>query len=138
MNNPEELTGMLALVHPALSHDPAGKQNQVGMITDADLANDDIYIGFAKGEQGRYSADAVLIMKPANTIHFDLMQNRLKLEVTDFKTLMRIALLRQGHPTMADKRSAMAMAMQNETLRNNSMATVAEAYPQEMSISIGR
>lgn len=138
MKNAEELPGTLVLVHPDLIHDPAGKQNQPGMITDVDLENDDIYVSFAKGEQGRYSADALLIMKPANTIHFDLMQNRMSLDTADFKTLMRIMLLQNGHPTMTDKRTAIKMASQSDILRNGSMATVAEFYPQEHAISFGR
>ena len=41
-----ELTGTLVLVHLKMKNDPAGKENETGVIVNADLANDSILVGF--------------------------------------------------------------------------------------------
>jgi hypothetical protein len=138
MNTSEELNGALVLVHPGLAYDPAGKQNQLGIITDIDLINDDIFVAFATGEQGRYSADALLMLKPTEDISREAMKQHYDLDLADFKTLLRISVMQNRTPSMANTRAAMVQAMQNDTLRRHSMATIAELYPQELSMSVGR
>jgi hypothetical protein len=68
MKPTDELTGTSVLVHPDFDDDPAQQQGQVGMITGADLENDDVYVSFGKGENARYSTNALLVFKPANVI----------------------------------------------------------------------
>jgi ethanolamine utilization protein EutP (predicted NTPase) len=48
----DDLKGTFVLVHPELSHDPAGKQNKIGIITQTDLPNEDVFVSFGN-EPGR-------------------------------------------------------------------------------------
>jgi hypothetical protein len=57
--NADELIGQLAVVHPELTKDPAGKSGQVGIITGTELENDNIYVGFGRNGQGLYGTDAL-------------------------------------------------------------------------------
>ena len=137
MNRTDDLTGMLVLVHPDLKDDPALKQNQIGMITHADLENDNIIVSFGKGEQALYSTDALLILKPANDIYRDLMSNNKELDKADFKALFQINLL-QEYGTSGQNKSAIELAMKNETLRSYSMVTLEDSLKAEPSQSLER
>ncbi|WDF80759.1 hypothetical protein PQ469_12150 [Mucilaginibacter sp. KACC 22773] len=95
MSKTDEMTGTFVLVNPDLAHDPAGRQNQVGLVTEADLDSDDIYVSFGKNGQSRYSSDALLVLKSNISVYNEMMDNRMKLSSGDFKTLFRVNLLQQ-------------------------------------------
>ncbi|TSJ40931.1 hypothetical protein FO440_14435 [Mucilaginibacter corticis] len=124
MNQNDELTGTLVLVHPELSKDPAGKSGQVGIITGADLGNDTIYVGFGRNGQGLYGTDALLLLKPADQVKDLLQQHKQALSVGDYKTLFQISLLQEFRQSTANIKTAMSLALQNETVRNLSMQTL--------------
>jgi hypothetical protein len=62
MNNHDDLRGTFVLVHPELLNDPAEKKNQVGVISSADLYNDNIVVSFSDGSESLFSTDALLVM----------------------------------------------------------------------------
>ena len=70
----DDLQGLPVLVHPELSFDPAGKQNQVGVISKADLMNDDVFVSF-DGKLALYSTDALLVLLPPEEIHRKLSRH---------------------------------------------------------------
>lgn len=128
----DELAGTLVLVHPDLPEDPAKRQGQVGMITGTDLDKDDVFVSFGHGEQALYSADALMVLKPAENIYTTLMAHRTHMAYDDFKTLFQINLLQQhGGPDAVKK--AMTMAIGNNSLRDNSMQTLEDFLKQQQS-----
>lgn len=92
----EELTGDLVLVNPKLTHDPAHRQGEIGIITKADLNNDEMFVGFGNKPLGLYSSDALLIMKPKNELYKDILVMGKELNKEDYKTVWRAHLLQEG------------------------------------------
>jgi hypothetical protein len=137
MNRTDDLTGSLVLVHPELQDDKAKKQNQIGMITHADLENDNVIVSFGKGEQALYSTDALLTLKPANDIYRDLLSNNKELNKADFKALFQISLL-QEYGSSTQTKTAMELAMKNDTLRNFSMVTLEDSLNRGQAQSMER
>jgi hypothetical protein len=137
MNRTDDLTGSLVLVHPELQDDKAKKQNQIGMITHADLENDNVIVSFGKGEQALYSTDALLTLKPANDIYRDLLSNNKELDKADFKALFQISLL-QEYGSSSQTKTAMELAMKNDTLRNFSMVTLEDLLNRGQAQSMER
>jgi hypothetical protein len=126
MNALDDLSGTLVLVHPALPVDPAGQQNQIGMITSADTGHDDFFVTFGKGAPALYSADALLVLKPSNDIHQSALDNHLQLDVADFKSLLSMAMLRQSGK-YTDVRKALEMVMSNNRLIAHATVPLDEA-----------
>jgi hypothetical protein len=127
MNTSEELTGTLVLVHPDLKNDPAGKWGEIGVITGADLKNDDIYVGFGRNGQGVYGSDALLIMKPPATIYKQLEEQKANLNTNDYKALFQIALLLEYQSSSANIKNAIGLALKSDVVRNQSMQSLEDA-----------
>ena len=125
MNPSEELKGTLALVHHELTDDPAKRQGQIGMITDIDLDQDDVFVSFEKGHQAKYSTDALLVLRNHKDVYRDLMSNATKMDNPDFKALFQLNLLQQSG-SAKDLRSAMEIAQSNEKIRAYSMSSLEE------------
>ncbi|MEB0249897.1 hypothetical protein QN344_07100 [Mucilaginibacter sp. 5B2] len=123
MKPTDDLTGTSILVHPEFDDDPAQKKGQVGIVTSADLENDDIYVSFGKGENARYSSNALLVFKPANVIYTLLMNDARKASQADFKVLFQVNLMQQ-HGTTQTIRNAMYMVKDNPVVREFSMDTL--------------
>lgn len=137
MTTDEELTGTLVLVHPQLPA-PAGKSGHVGIITGADLNNGDIHVSFGRNGRGLYGTDALLLLKPPDQLK-DLLQNRKhELSAPDYKALFQIALLQEFKPSTANIKSAMSLALQNETVLNHSMHSLEEQLGLKQQYSLGR
>jgi hypothetical protein len=126
MHTSDELIGTLVLVHPQLTNDPAGKNGQVGIITGADLQNDDIFVRFGRSGQGVYGSDALLLLKPAQQLKELLGQNKLTLNDADYKALFQISLLQEFRESTANIKTAMSLALQNETVMGYSMQSLEE------------
>jgi len=137
MKQTDDLTGTYVLVHPELTFDPAFKQNQVGLVTGADLANDDVFVSFGKDGQARYSTDALLTLKPANDLYADVMAGYKEMGTTDYKTLLQITLLQQ-HGSLKDARAAIELAKDNPFVRDFSMETLENQLGLEQAQEIGR
>ena len=111
----DDLKGTPVLVHPQLTHDPAGKQNQVGVIRDAGLMNDDVFVAFGK-ELALYSTDALLVLLPAEEIHQNLADIAYETPFSELKPLTQIDLfLRYGSP--GKELTAMQLARDNPAIR---------------------
>ncbi|WP_454802969.1 hypothetical protein [Mucilaginibacter phyllosphaerae] len=125
--NADELIGQLVLVHPELTRDPAGKSGQIGMITGTELENDNIYVGFGRNGQGLYGTDALLLLRPAEQLKDLLHEQKQRLSIPDYKAVFQIALLQELIPTTAKLKTAMSLALQNDTVRNLAMRSVEDA-----------
>lgn len=121
-----ELQGSLVLVNPYLDDDPMQKQGQLGMITDFDLDNDEVYVSFSKGEQGLYSTAVLQVLKPPAEIYKIALVYRVDMDTADFKDLLRITA-QQDMNTRASIRNAMEIAMKNETLRTCSLVSIRDS-----------
>jgi len=123
MKPTDDLTGTLVLVHPDLTDDPAKRQGQIGIVTGADLSNDDVFVSFGKGEQALYSTDALLVFKPAAEIYGLLMNDARNAGKEDFKALFQVNLMQQ-HNTSGLVRKAMDIVKDNKVVREFSMDTL--------------
>lgn len=145
MNPTEELRGTLALVHHELTDDPAKRQGQIGLITDIDIEQDNVFVSFEKGHQALYSTDALLVLRNHRDVYRDLMSNATKMDSTDFKALFQLNLLQQSG-SQKDLRSAMEIAQGNEKIRAYSMSSLQDklgvvrefAAYQEQSQAVAR
>lgn len=123
MKPTDELTGTSVLVHPDFDDDPAQKQGQVGIITGTRLDTDDVYVSFGKGENARYSTNALLVFKPAEAIYDLLMNDARKANYDDFKALFQVNLMQQ-HGLTPLVRKAMEFVKDNKVVRDFSMDTL--------------
>ncbi len=102
-------------MHPELSYDPAGKQNQVGVISKADLMNDDVFVSF-NGELALYPAEALFVLLPNEEIHQNLADIAYETPFAELKPLTQIDLfLRYGSP--GKELTAMHLARDNPAIR---------------------
>jgi hypothetical protein len=124
MNPSDELIGQLVLVHPGLTSDPAGKSGQVGIITGTDLENDNVYVGFGHNGQGLYGTDALLLLKAPEKLKELLQAHKPELSVADYKALFQISLLQEFRQSTANIKSALSLALQNETVRGYSLQSL--------------
>src|ERR1022692_3213405 len=112
----DELTGKLVLVHPGLTHDPAGRQNEIGIIVNSDLADDAILVSFQDNEYASFTSDALLVLLPAEQIHQNLADMAYETSFPDLKALTQIDLfLRYGS---GDKHfKVLEMARENKNIQ---------------------
>ncbi|MFC4143528.1 hypothetical protein ACFSNA_02550 [Pedobacter mendelii] len=103
----QELTGKLVAINPSLTNDPAFRQGQIGIIAMADLKSDTISVGFACGEMGKYSSDAILILKDKRELYQDIMTGVKGMDSDTFKQLLDINMKQEysdyGHLSAAMK-----------------------------------
>jgi hypothetical protein len=143
MNQAEELTGTLVLVHPDLPHDPVNKQGKVGMILYADLEKDDIFVTFGKGEQALYASDALLVFKKPQAIYQELLNNNRKMAIADLKALYRVGMLLDSG-TGKDAKDAMRLVAENPGVHSYAMQSLQAklgrevGFSQDQSINAGR
>lgn len=123
MNQSDDLTGTMVLVHPELPEDPVNKQGQTGMIMFADLEKDDIYVTFGKNERALYGSDALLVFKKPNDIYKELMTNVRDIPVPDLKAIYRIGML-LDNGTSKDAKAAMQLAIDNPGVHSRAMETL--------------
>jgi hypothetical protein len=124
MPNNEELIGTMVLIHPQLPNDPADKAGKVGIITGADLDRDNIFVSFGRAGQGVYGSDAVLVLRPAEQLKDTLEKHKADLKVDDYGTLYQMALLKEFRITVANIKTAMSLAMRNETVLGYGMQSL--------------
>jgi hypothetical protein len=130
----DDLKGTPVLVHPELSYDPAGRQNQVGIIREADLMNDDVFVSF-NGELALYPAEALFVLLPNEDIHQNLADIAYETPFSDLKPLTQIDLfLRYG--STGKELTAMHLARDNpaiqplclDTLQNQIIKSIDQNY----------
>ena len=112
----DELKGKLVLIHPGLTHDPAGRQNEIGIIVNSDLAIDDVIVSFQDNEYASFTSDALLLLLPDEQIHQNLADMAYETSFPDLKALTQIDLfLRYGS---GDKHfKALEMARDNKNIQ---------------------
>jgi len=137
MNKHDELSGTLVLVHPQLLTDPAEKKNQIGIIASAEIENDNIIVSFGNEGQALFSTDALLVLKKPGSIHFDTMQDHLKMNAQDFKDLLRVGMLANSNLTK-DHRQAIEISRDNPAVLEYSMASLEEELGLKQDYSMGR
>ena len=137
MNKHDELSGTLVLVHPQLLIDPAEKKNQIGIIASAEIENDNVIVSFGNDGQALFSADALLVLKKPGSIHFDTMQDHLKMNAQNFKDLLRVGMLANSNLTK-DHRQAIEISRDNPTVLAYSMASLEEELGLKQDYSVSR
>ena len=137
MNKHDELSGTLVLVHPQLLTDPAEKKNQIGIIASAEIENDNVIVSFGNDGQALFSADALLVLKKPASIHFDTMQDHLKMNTQNFKDLLKVGMLANSNLTK-DHRQAIEISRDNPTVLAYSMASLEEELGLKHDYSVGR
>ena len=136
MNQSDDLTGTLVLVHPDLPEDPVNKQGQMGMIMFAEPEKDDIYVTFGKNERALYSSDALLVFKKTADIYKEIMTNTKDIPVPDMKALYRIGTLLENGTSKGAK-EAMQLALENPGVHSRAMETLQSKLGLEVNITAG-
>lgn len=130
MNN--EQSGTYAMVNPLIDNDPAKRHGEIGLIVDANLERDDIYVSFGRDKVGLYSTNALLVLNKHEQISQNAMDKRFEISGADFKKLMEISLLTQtGRPEQM--KAALDMAGSNETLLKNSTSSLQDRLGLELN-----
>jgi hypothetical protein len=137
MNKHDELSGTLVLVHPQLLTDPAEKKNRIGIIASAEIENDNVIVSFGNDGQALFSADALLVLKKPGSIHFDTMQDHLKMNTQNFKDLLRVGMLANSNLTK-DHRQAIEISRDNPAVLAYSMASLEEELGLKQDYSVSR
>jgi len=88
----DKLRGVVVLVHPELLADPLSKRNQVGVISEADIGLDNIYVDF-RDKTGLFSADALFTFLPPDQIQDNLVNVEGDQLSEEFEALRRVHLL---------------------------------------------
>ncbi len=77
-------------------------------------------VSFGKDGQALFSADALLVLKKPNDIHFDAVRDATRMEAKDFKQTLEVSLLASS-PLMKDRRRAVELSRDNPNVREYSM-----------------
>lgn len=127
---------MPVLVHPELTYDPAGKQNEVGIINKADLMNDDVFVAFGD-KIGLYPSDALLVLLPAEEIHQNLADIAYETPFSELKPLTQIDLfLRYG--SAGKEMTAMQLARDNPAIQPLCLDTLQNQIMNDISQNFSR
>ncbi|MFD2285980.1 hypothetical protein GJU39_01435 [Pedobacter petrophilus] len=131
----EELTGRLAVVHPELTIDPVSRQGQIGVIAMADLKNDTISVGFGGGPLGRYSSDALLVLKDKRELYQEIMTGVMGMDSNTFKELLDINM-KQEYSDYGHTSAAMKIAIENPEVMKRSMISLEDYISQNRIIDV--
>jgi len=121
----EELTGRLVVVHPQLTTDPVSRQGQIGVIATVDLKNDTIGVGFGGGPLGRYSSDALLVLKDKNELYQDVMTGVKDMDTKTFHDLLDLNM-KQERSDYVNISAAMKIALDSPEVLKRSMISLEE------------
>ncbi len=132
----DDLKGTPVLVHPELGFDPVKRQGQIGLITWADLLNDDVFVSFGD-VTGLYSSDALLVLLPAGEVHQNLNPMASEMPFTDLKALALVELLlRYYGENKAVK--AMELVRDHQNIRPYCLDTLQNQIAQNITNNYGR
>jgi hypothetical protein len=132
----EDLKGTLVLVHPELAHDPAGKQNQIGIISYTDLVNDDVFVSFGY-ETALYATDALLMLLPQLEIYQYTNEMAFELALPDLKTLTQIELLLR-YGTAITHETALQLARDNKNIQPFCLDTLQNQLQKDIDQNYSR
>jgi hypothetical protein len=125
MINEENLRGTIVMMHPEMWKENADKQGVIGEILKADLALDDIYVTYGGPQPHLHSADALLVLRPADEILEDLQNLETDLEPQDVQDLSLIARM-VNHGSTKHLRSAMELVSNNQNILDYSVISLEE------------
>lgn len=132
----DKLRGLVVFVHRELLADPLGKRNQVGVICEADIGLDNIYVDF-RDKTGLFSADALFTFLPPDRIQDNLVNLLHDKTSSEFKTLQRVELLvRYGDVT--EKIKAMQMARDHPAIQPMCVEILKDQISRDISNQYGR
>jgi hypothetical protein len=132
----DKLRGVVALVHPELNCDPLNKRNQIGVISEADIDLDNIYVDFVD-KVGLFSADALLVLLPPVDIHQNLADMAYEAPFDELKALTQIDLfLRYGDVNARFK--AMSIARDNPAIQPLCVETLNNQITRDIPNQYGR
>jgi hypothetical protein len=132
----DELSGKVVLVHPGLEHDPVNRQNHVGVVSHADLMQDDVFVDF-DGQQGLYASDALLVFMDIEDIHQHLADIAYETPFNELKALTQIDLfLRYGGGNR--ERQAMEIAHANPVIQRYCLESLNDQLYKDISKNYGR
>lgn len=131
----EELTGQLVVVHPQLTTDPVSRQGQIGVIATADIKNDTISVGFGGGPIGRYSSDALLVLKDKNELYRDIMTGVKDMDAKTFHDLLELNM-KQERSGYGNLSAAMSIALENPEVMKRSMISLEDYISRNHNINI--
>ncbi|UOE50924.1 hypothetical protein MTO98_07515 [Mucilaginibacter sp. SMC90] len=132
-----ELLGTLALVNPELEHDPGGRKGNIGIITYVDSLENQVYLSFEAGGEGRYPAAELMRLKDRDRFFPDLMKNASNLDLNDFKALFKISNL-QDMGRGQDQWQALEIARDNPGVWEGSLESLSESISYIKASMIGR
>ena len=132
----DKLRGVFVLVRPDLECDPLDKRNHVGVICEADLDFDNIYVDF-KYNVGLFSAEGLLSFLPGDKIYDNLAGLSAAIKPADFLALGRVdALVCFGD--VADKIKAMAIASDYPAIQPLCVETLQNQISRDIITQYGR
>jgi hypothetical protein len=132
----DKLRGEVVFVHPELFADPLGKRNQVGVISEADIALDNIYVDF-RDKVGLFSADALFTFLRSDQIHDNLVNLLQDKTSVEFKALRSVELLvRYGDVT--EKIKAMQTARDFPAIQPMCVEVLKDQIFRDISNQYGR
>jgi hypothetical protein len=132
----EDLKGTPVLVHPELAHDPAGKQNQIGIISHTDLVNDDVFVSFGY-ETALYATDALLMLLPQLEIYQYTNEMAFEFALPDLKTLTQIELLLR-YGTAITHETALQLARDNKNIQPFCLDTLQNQLQKDIDQNYSR
>jgi hypothetical protein len=132
----DKLRGEVVFVHPKLFADPLGKRNQVGVISEADIALDNIYVDF-RDKVGLFSADALFTFLRSDQIQDNLVNLLQDKTSVEFKALRSVELLvRYGDVT--EKIKAMQTARDFPAIQPMCVEVIKDQIFRDISNQYGR
>jgi hypothetical protein len=132
----DKLRGEVVFVHPELFADPLGKRNQVGVISEADIALDNIYVDF-RDKVGLFSADALFTFLRSDQIQDNLVNLLQDKTSVEFKALWSVELLvRYGDVT--EKIKAMQTARDHPAIQHLCVEILKDQISRDISNQYGR
>lgn len=137
MNIQDELAGTFVLVHPQLLNDPEDRKNQIGIIATAELEHDNVMVSFGRNGQGLFSADALLVLRKPNSIHYDAVRDASHMDVKDFKQILEVSLLASSN-LVKERRQAVEISRENPNVLQYSMASLEEELGLKQDYSVAR
>jgi hypothetical protein len=132
----EDLKGTPVLVHPELAHDPAGKQNQIGIISHTDLVNDYVFVSFGY-ETALYATDALLMLLPQLEIYQYTNEMAFELALPDLKALTQIELLLR-YGTAITHETALQLARDNKNIQPFCLDTLQNQLQKDIDQNYSR
>ena len=130
----DELSGTVVLVHPNLLTDPANKKNQIGIITSADLENDNVVVSFGDDGEALFSSDALLVLRKPDEIRDAALLDETLMPYPDFYDIMEACMLVE----LSLHREAVRMAMENPMVLEYAMDRMDYELGLDQHNSLGR